>query len=266
MPTAKVDGINLAYNVKGNGPPLILIIGFASAQNLWYSTVRAFSTSYRVVTFDNRGFGKSDKPPGPYTTKMLASDTLGLMDHLGIKKAHILGGSLGGMAAQEIAIAHPERLDRLILSATSAGGKRLNDQFAGMIRSSYPAWNPAKPEDLTPARLQKFMVATASLSFDGIIKTFSMPLVKLQASRGKVEVPVGQLQAMLSHDALDRLGSIQAPTLVLTGQNDQLMPPGSAEELASRIRGAKLVVIEGAAHALSGGRWNKEVLSFLGTR
>ena len=64
MPTAKVNGINLAYNVKGNGPPLILIIGFASAQNLWYSTVRAFSKSYRVVTFDNRGFGKSDKPPG----------------------------------------------------------------------------------------------------------------------------------------------------------------------------------------------------------
>lgn len=174
MPTAKVNGINLAYNIKGNGPPLILIIGFASAQNLWYSTVRAFSKSYRVVTFDNRGFGKSDKPPGPYTTQMLASDTLGLMDYLGIEKAHILGGSLGGMVAQEIAIAHPERLDRLILSATNAGGQRLNDRFSGMIRSSYPAWDPAKPEELTPARLQKFMVDMTSLSFGGILKTFSI--------------------------------------------------------------------------------------------
>ncbi len=264
MPTVKIDSINLAYNIKGNGPPLILIIGFASAQNLWYSTVQAFSKSYRVVTFDNRGFGKSDNPPGPYTTKMLASDTLGLMDRLGIKKTHILGGSLGGMVAQEIAIAHPERLDRLILSATCAGGKKLNDRFSWMIKSSYPGWNPEKPEELTPSRLQKFMVDMASLSFSGILKTFSMPLVKLQASRGKLEVPVGQLQAMLSHDTLDRLGSIQAPTLVLTGQNDRLMPPGSAEELASGIKGARLVTIAGAGHALGGRKWNQEVLSFLG--
>jgi 3-oxoadipate enol-lactonase len=263
MPVAKVNGINLVYNVKGNGPPLVLIIGFASAQNLWYSTVGAFSKSYRVVTFDNRGFGKSDKPPGPYTTRMLADDTLGLMDHLGIKKAHILGGSLGGMVAQEIAIGHPERLDNLILSATSAGGKRLHDMFAGMIKASYPDWDPAKPEDLTPARLQQFMVAMASVSFDGMAKKFLMPLIGWQARRGKVEVPLGQLQAMLSHDTLERLGSIQAPTLVLTGGKDQLIPSGSAQELASRIKRAKLVVIEKGAHALGGKKFNEEVLGFL---
>ncbi len=264
MPEASVNGINLSYNVKGNGPPLVLIIGFASARNLWYSAVSAFSKSHRVITFDNRGFGKSEKPPGPYTTRMLADDTLGLMDHLGIKKAHVLGGSLGGMVAQEIAIGHPDRLDKLILSATSAGGPRLHDAFAEMIKASYPDWDSAKPEDLTPARLQQFMVAMASLSFDGLAKTLSMPLVKLQARRGKIEVPVGQLQAMLSHDALDRLASIQAPTLVLTGEKDQLIPSGSAQELAAGIKGARLVVIEGAAHALGGGRWNKEVLGFLG--
>lgn len=265
MPEAKVNGINLAYNVKGNGPPLVLIIGFASAQNLWYSAVGAFSKSYRVITFDNRGFGKSDKPPGPYTTKMLADDTLGLLDHLQIDKAHVLGGSLGGMAAQEIAIGHPERVDKLILSASSAGGGRLRDMFAGMIKASYPEWDPAKPEDLVPARLQQFMVAMASQSFDGLARTLMMPLIRRQARQGKVEVPVGQLQAMLSHDALDRLGSIQAPTLVLTGQNDRLMPSGSAQELASGIKGARLVVIQGAAHALAGGKWNREVLGFLGS-
>ena len=90
-----------------------------------------------------------------------------------------------------------------------------------------------------------------------------MPLVRLQARLGRVKVPVGQLEAMLSHNALERLDRIQAPTLVLTGSEDRVMPPHSSEVLASRIRGAKLVVIEGGAHALGGERFNKEVLSFL---
>jgi len=225
--------------------------------------VRAFSKLYRVVTFDNRGFGKSDKPPGPYTTKILAGDTIALMDRLEIKKAHILGGSMGGMAAQEIAIEHPERLDKLILSSTSAGGQPLRDMLFGLIETATPGWNRSRP-DLASANLQKFMVAMASRSFNGTMyRLLVMPLVKLQARLGRVKVPVGQLEAMLSHNTLGRLDKIQAPTLVLTGSEDRLMPPHSSEELASRTKGAKLVVIDGGAHALGGERFNKEVLSFL---
>ncbi|MBN2098722.1 MAG: alpha/beta hydrolase [Dehalococcoidia bacterium] len=263
MPVAKVGEINLCYEVHGKGQPLILITGFASAQNTWIMQVRAFSKQYRVITFDNRGFGKSDKPPGPYTTKMMAGDTIALMDHLGTKKAHILGGSMGGMAAQEIAIEHPERLDKLVLSSTSAGGQPLQDVFFGMIEAATPGWNRSRP-DLASADLQKFMAAVASRSFNGMLyQLLIMPLVKLQAALGRVKVPVGQLEAMLSHNAVERLDSIQAPTLVLTGSQDRLMPPNSSKELASRIKGAKLVVIEGGAHALGGQRFNKEVLSFL---
>lgn len=263
MPVAKIGEINLRYEVHGKGQPLILITGFASTQNMWYAQVRAFSKLYRVVTFDNRGFGKSDKPPGPYTTKMLAGDTIALMDHLGIKKAHIMGGSMGGMAAQEMAIEHPERLDKLVLSSTSAGGRPLRDVFFGMIEAATPGWNRSRP-DLASANLQKFMVAMASRSFNGMLyQVLIMPLVKLQAVLGRVKVPVGQLEAMLSHNAVERLDKIQAPTIVLTGSQDRLMPLHSAEELASRIKGAKLVVIDGGAHALGGQRFNKEVLTFL---
>jgi pimeloyl-ACP methyl ester carboxylesterase len=263
MLVAKVGEINLCYKVSGEGQPLILITGFAIAQNLWYSQVRAFSKSYRVVTFDNRGFGESDKPAGPYTTKMLADDAIALMDRLEIKKAHILGGSMGGMAAQEIAIEHSERLDKLILSSTSAGGQPLRDMLFGLIEAATPGWNRSRP-DLASANLQKFMVAMASRSFNGTMyRLLVMPLVKLQARLGRVKVPVGQLEAMLSHNALERLDKIQAPTLVLTGSEDRLMPPHSSEELASRIKGAKLVVIDGGAHALGGERFNKEVLGFL---
>jgi 3-oxoadipate enol-lactonase len=263
MPVAKVGEINLCYEVHGKGQPLILITGFASAQNLWYSQVRAFSRDYRVVTFDNRGFGKSDKPPGPYTTKMLAGDTIALMDRLGIEKAHILGGSMGGMVAQEMAIDHPGRLDKLILSSTSAGGPPLRDMLFGLIEAATPGWNRSRA-DLASANLQKFMVAMASRSFNGkLYQVLIMPLVRLQARLGRVKVPVGQLEAMLSHNALERLDGIQAPTLVLTGSDDRVMPPHSSEVLASRIKGAKLVVIEGGAHALGGERFNKEVLAFL---
>jgi 3-oxoadipate enol-lactonase len=263
MPVAKVGEINVCYEVHGKGQPLILITGFASAQNLWYSQVRAFGRDYRVVTFDNRGFGKSDRPPGPYTTKMLAGDTISLMDRLGIEKGHVLGGSMGGMAAQEIAIDHPGRLDKLILSSTSAGGQSLRDMLFGLIETSTPGWNRSRA-DLASANLQKFMVAMASRSFNGkLYQVLIMPLVRLQARLGRVKVPVGQLEAMLSHNALERLDRIQAPTLVLTGSEDRVMPPHSSEVLASRIKGAKLVVIEGGAHALGGERFNKEVLAFL---
>ena len=197
---------------------------------------------------------------------MLAGDTIALMDRLGIEKAHILGGSMGGMAAQEIAIEHPGRLDKLILSSTSAGGQPLRDMLFGLIEAATPGWNRSRP-DLASANLQKFMVAMASRSFNGkLYQVLIMPLVKLQAKLGRVKVPVGQLEAMISHNALERLDRIQARTLVLTGSEDRLMPPRSSEELASRIKGAKLVVIDGGAHALGGEQFNKEVLSFLGNK
>ena len=262
MPVTKVGEINLCYKVTGEGQPLILITGFASAQNTWYSQVRAFSKQYRVVTFDNRGFGKSDKPPGPYTIKMMAGDTIALMDHLAIEKAHIVAGSMGGMIAQEMAIDHPQRVNKLVLFCTTAGGQPWRDVLSDMIEASDPGWNRSKP-DLTGAKLQKFMVDIASRSFNGALyRLLVMPLVKLQAMLGKVEVPVGQLEAMISHNTLERLDKIQAPTLVLAGGKDRVMPAHSSEALASGIKGAKLVVVKEGAHAL-GGPLNKEVLGFL---
>lgn len=262
MPVAKVGDINLCYKVSGEGQPLILITGFASAQNLWYSQVRTFSKHYRVVTFDNRGFGKSDKPPGAYTTKMMAGDTIALMDHLGIEKAHLVAGSMGGMIAQEMAIDHPQRVGKLVLFCTTAGGQPWRDILFDLIEASDPGWNRSKP-DLTGTNLQKFMVAMASRSFNGkLYQLLIMPLVKLQARLGKLEVPVGQLEAIISHNTLERLDKIQAPTLILEGGKDRVMPPHSSEVLASGIKGAKLVVIKEGAHAL-GGPLNKEVLAFL---
>jgi pimeloyl-ACP methyl ester carboxylesterase len=91
MPKANVNGINISYRVEGQGDPLVMIMGLGSAQNNWRFQIGSFKKYYRTITFDNRGIGKSDKPTGPYTIKMMADDIIGLMDHLGIEKAHILG-------------------------------------------------------------------------------------------------------------------------------------------------------------------------------
>lgn len=132
------------------------------------------------------------------------------MDHLGIEKAHIVAGSMGGMIAQEMALQQPQRISKLVLFCTTAGGQPWQDTLLDMIKASDPGWDRSK-SDLAGTKLQKFMVQMASRSFDGkLYQMLIMPLIKLQAALGKVKVPVGQLEAMISHNTLERLDKIQA--------------------------------------------------------
>lgn len=120
MPKVKVGGVQIFYQEVGRGDPLLLIMGWGADSTGWALQVPAFSAEFRCVAFDNRGCGQSDQPDVPYTTRLLASDALGLMDALGIEQAHVAGLSMGGMIAQEIAINHPERVRTLQLHATLA--------------------------------------------------------------------------------------------------------------------------------------------------
>ena len=262
MPLAKVGDINLCYNVRGNGQPLIIINGFASAQNTLFALARVFARNYRVVTFDNRGIGGSDKPTGPYSTSMMANDTVGLMDLLEISRAHVLGGSMGGMVAQHIAIDHPQRVDKLVLFSTSADGRWLSD-LAEMIT---PNWNRSWP-DLTSTDLRKLTVAIASRTCNRpLSRLVFMALAKLQARYGTLKGLAEQIEAMMTHNVLDRLYLIRVPTLVLAGGKDRVIAPQSSDVLASRITGAKLVIIEGGSHVVAGemvDRFTREVLGFL---
>jgi 3-oxoadipate enol-lactonase len=228
--------------------------------------VRILAKHYRVVILDNRGIGGSDKPPGLYSIRTMADDTIGLMDFLSIGKVHLIGLSMGGMIAQEMAIGHPQRVDKLILCSTSAGGQPFRELWFDLIEASNPGWNRSS-SDLSEVDLRRLISAGAPRLFNRPFNRLVIaPLAQLMLKLRMTEVPVGQLEAMMSHDALDRLGKIQAPTLVLAGSKDGLMPPGSGEVLASHIKNSRLIVIEGGAHAWGGdmpGRFNKEVLSFL---
>ena len=262
MPEAKINGITINYTVEGRGEPLIMIIGLGSDQSNWRLQIGAFKKYYRTITFDNRGAGKSDRPAGPYTIKMMADDTIGLMDSLGIEKAHIIGVSMGGMIAQVLAINHPERVDKLVLGCTFARGDGTSG-FSSEISEALEAYDRS-PHD--KASIQRLACVFIDLTFNkGRFRILAIPMktaIRLSSLNGFVE----QLEAMLVYDEAERLGIIKAPTLVITGTEDRVIKPISSEVIANLVPKAKLVKVEGGSHGFSGemsSEFNREVLEFL---
>ena len=266
MPKAKVNGINLYYEVNGQGEPLVMIMGFAGSRAGWIFQRRAFQKYFQVITFDNRGVGSSDKPCGPYSIRMMAEDTIGLMDHLGIEKAHILGVSMGGYIAQELAINHPERVRKLVLGCTYAcqdeTGGHSSEYYKGMgLVEGCPA------DELGRIPIEKVLRTEFPLAFNSRLYMIGVaPFINIYARLMATEGVAAQFQAIVGHDTLERLTMIQAPTLVITGTGDRIIKPASSDVLAKMIPDARLVKIEGGPHSVFIGmrkRFNREVLDFL---
>lgn len=244
MPTLKVnDGLTLAYDMAGSGPPLLLISGLGYGGWFWHWVVPRLAERFRVITFDNRGAGGSDKPDGPYTTPMLAQDALGLLDGLGISATHVLGHSLGGFIAQELALARPGLAQRLILASTTFGG---------------PNVIPITPEALQvmmdrsgdPVALVKRGLGLAAAP--GFAERCPDTAQALLDYRLANPVPPAQYSAQVmagaQHNAEARLGAIACPTLVLAGAEDRVVPPGNAERLAARLPNARVMILPGVGH------------------
>jgi len=266
MPKASINGINISYKVQGRGEPLILIMGLGGECGDWVLQLRAFKKYYCVITFDNRGVGKSDKPSESYTVKTMADDTVGLMDYLGIDKAHILGVSMGGMIAQEVAINHPERVRKLILVSTNAGRDEKGGHSPGLLRAM-GLKEDFSDEDIVSADMGKVMTSLNAHAFSGgAIKLMAVPFCWMRGKLFGIEGLRGQFEAAMTHSTLGRLHLIKAPTLVMAGTEDRIVSPGSADIIASRIPNARLVKIEGGSHTIVAekrGRFNREVLDFL---
>ena len=266
MPRASVNGINLYYRVFGQGEPLVLIMGFGGAHEGWFFQTRAFKRHYQVVVFDNRGLGRSDKSPQPYTISTMADDTAGLMDHLGIDSAHILGQSLGGIVAQELAIRYPERVRKLILVSTSCGEGEITDVHPEMLKAIGVEDGSAEP-NLEKVDFYESTGTIVSLAFNKkLYRTLLVPLSRYNLKKVGVDGHRAQMQAVVSHTTADRLHLIQAPTLVITGTEDRIVSPRSSRAMADRIPGSHLVMVEGGSHAFNlemRNRFNREVLDFL---
>jgi 3-oxoadipate enol-lactonase len=245
MPSTTVNGIDLYYEETGSGPPLLLIAGLSGTSQGWEVLQPAMSERFRVIAFDNRGAGRSSAPTGPYTTRQMADDAAALLDHLGIERAHVIGHSMGGMIAQELALAHPERVDRLVLLGTAA---RLHPLISGpwlntWVQAVEPGTDPRDvvlflmPWFFTPAFMAHHDQVEAALA-EWLSDPYPAPAHGVAA----------QAAASRAHDTLDRLPRIAAPTLVLVGAEDIVTPVTCSRELAAGIPGACLQVLERCGH------------------
>ncbi|MFC5830570.1 alpha/beta fold hydrolase [Nonomuraea insulae] len=239
MPYATTsDGVKLSYQVRGGGPPLVLLQGQAN-DHRWWDSVRAdFDGTYQSITLDYRGTGDSDKPDEPYTTRGFATDVLTVLDEVGVERAHVYGTSMGGRVAQWLAAGHPARVGRLVLGCSSPGGAH------GIERSNEVRRSLAQPDRAAAERaLLELMYTPAWLAtHPGPHHTTGDPRMPAHARRR-------HLAASAGHDAWDALPAITAPTLVVHGTDDVFNPAANAPLLAGRIPGAELRMVEGARHA-----------------
>jgi len=265
MPKTNVNEVNVSYKVHGEGEPLVLIMGFAAPRWAWFFQTRAFRKYYKVITFDNRGVGKTDKPSEPYTIKTMADDTIGLMDYLGIDKAHILGYSMGGIIAQELIIHYPERVRKLILSSTLATIHQITSEMREAL--SLGEDFSFSEKDIRSVDIRKALSSLVALGFNRrLYRMILVPIAPIYVRLVGLKGLMGQIEAIAGCNTLERLHTIQAPTSVIVGTGDKAALPRFSEVIASRIPNAKLVKVEGGSHGYiweMPGRFNKAVLDFL---
>ena len=239
MPHAiAADGVRIAYQVQGDGPPLVLLSGQSNSHHWWDGVREDFEAARQTITVDYRGTGDSGKPDEPYSTQGFAADVVAVLDALGVERADVYGTSMGGRVAQWLAARSPERVESLVLGCTSPGGTH------GFERSNDVRRALAQP-DAAAARqtLLELMYTPAwPAAHPGQHNTLGDPGMPPHTRRR-------HLIASNRHDAWDALPDITAPTLVLHGSDDRFNPTANAPLLADRIPGAKLHLLPGARHA-----------------
>jgi 3-oxoadipate enol-lactonase len=247
--TVAANGQQLYYEIHGEGPPLVLVMGIGYDSSLWtLGQVPALSRRFQVVILDNRDIGRSSAVSTPYTIADMADDLAGLLDALEIQRTHVLGLSMGAMIAQEFALRHANRMDRLVLTGT--GGAPARSAFDPIRTWSWVKANDATGEAFVGQQFT-WLFSTAFLRNPEAVQQ----TITLLASNPNPMTPEAyerQAQAYLQFDSLDRLGGITAPTLVIVGEQDLLTPPWIAREVADAIPDARFEIIrgEGSSHVV----------------
>lgn len=264
MPRVGVNGIEIFHQVIGpeDGEALVLIMGWGGDHTAWAFQVPAFSAQYRVVLLDNRGAGQSQQPDSPYTIAGMAADTVGLLDALGIARAHVHGMSMGGMIAQEIALSHPGRVLTLGLHCTlPQTNPFLSFRGDGMLRVRAQE----SREDFARMLLAWVLSPTTVMEKPGLVDLLIQRAVENPYPASLVGLR-RQAEAIGGWSSLERLSRIRVPTLITTGADDIMVPPSHSGDLHARIPHADLVVIPDAGHLHpieQPEAFNRAVLAFL---
>jgi pimeloyl-ACP methyl ester carboxylesterase len=264
VPYVEAGGIRLYYEERGEGPALLMIMGLSANLDWWDpGMLGRLAERLHVVTFDNRGAGRSDKPAGKYSIAGMAADAAGLLRHLDMEKAHVLGVSMGGMIAQQLALDHPGLVDRLVLCCTNCGGGEQVLATPEVYAVLGAPREGVSVEDVARASLpllfpREFMGRNPRLMDDFVARYLRHPM--------PAHCFFAQLGAVARWGSYGRLPEIKAPTLVLTGDADILIPPENSSILAQRIPGARLAVYPGGGHGFFAQfpeRVAEDILAFL---
>lgn len=245
MPLITANQISLYYEQHGEGKEnLILIGGLSSDHQVWKSTLRHFSKYFRVTIFDNRGAGRSSVPDYPYTTSMMAKDVLDLMDALHMDQAHVLGHSLGGCIAQQMALIAPEKINKMIVACSRAKPNALANMA---LTTRAKLQRNGVNIDLLAEYVMPLLFCEEFLKNDIQVKGFIQWTVQNPYAQSLMGFE-HQLHAVKTHDISSHLTKIKIPTLVIAGDEDILMPKSSAEMFASQLQNSIYHVIPNCAH------------------
>jgi 3-oxoadipate enol-lactonase len=236
------DGLH--WETHGDGPPLLLIMGLGLSSGAWWRTVPVLSRHFRVLTFDNRGVGRSTSPTYAYTTEAMADDAATVLDAAEVDRAHVYGISLGGMVAQQLALRHPGRVASVVLGATHAGGRRAVAPDSEVV--DFFRRRPGLPQ-------QEAAWASVPYNYGPVCRRHHASKIAEDVARRLAHpFPAGayraQLYAAQLHNCLGRLSRIKAPALIVHGRHDRLIPVANAELMAAQMRNARLEILEQCGH------------------
>jgi pimeloyl-ACP methyl ester carboxylesterase len=258
--TVTVGSVDLAYRIEGEGAEtLVLVNGLADAKETWELQLAAFAERYRVLTFDNRGIGESSTPPGPYTTADMAGDLAGLVDHLGLERFHVLGASMGGMIAQEYAIAHADRL----LSASFCTTYSHPGPFCLRM---FSCWRDLVPHLGVGFTQREVLLWAFTTDFFEQRTDELEEIEQLMAENPQpADAYLAQLHSIEAHDTRGRLAAVTCPALTLVGREDILIYPKLSRRLHEELPRSTWAEVPGGHACLweFPDEFNQAVLEFL---
>lgn len=248
MPRIEVNDIQAYYEVHGEGFPVVMIQGLTANTSWWDPRwIETLSGNFKVVAFDNRGAGRTSISDREYSIGLFADDTAALMDALGIPEAYVLGISMGGMIAQELALNHAEKVEKLVLCSTYCGGDRSVYPSSEVMQTLMPDREALSAEEVARMTIPLLLTEEFLKNNPGVEEFVLQQITRTPISP---EAFARQLNAIMNFDACDRLPDIKAPTLILQGTQDVLVPPGNALILDKAIPGSRLLYFENSAHGL----------------
>ena len=248
MAKAIANGITIAYEIEGSGPPLVLIAGLGYSRWMWHKMVPELAENFTVLHYDNRGVGESDKPTGPYNAQLLAEDLACLLAELGIGETAVFGHSMGGFVAQAFVLAYPEKVTKLILSATNFGGPR----HVPVTQEALAVLMDTTSDPLI--RLRNGILISCAKGFaqrqPAIVDEWLTYRANHPIDPAGYQAQMGVGLSLMSEEACfePKLSAITVPTLILSGAEDKVVPPANVGLLAQAITHAETAVINQAGH------------------